>query len=323
MDPSVIWGAAMVADPALCAPSVRHTRTSSFLPVLETLFVEYFTSYDGAQIAYRVSGDPASATLLCLAGGPGRDAAYLEDLGGLGVRHRLIVPDSRGTGRTPPTDDPLGYSFPRLAEDVEGLRRSLGLDRFSLLAHDAAVATAQAYVASYPERLTHLVLVCPDPWLQGGLPIDAHEIFLARYAEPWWQDVNDVLKDAETSSDLNQIRRLLPRIAPMAYGQWNARQREHAAFESLQLHPVPCAAFWQGVDNATRQAVLERLRLVRCPVLVITADRDAVTGLRAGELVADCFRNARLRVLHRVGHFPWVDQPGLFRSLVEEFLDQP
>ena len=115
----------------------------------------HFTSYDGARLAYRVLGDPGLPPLVCLAGGPGRDAAYLGDLGGLDAHRALVLPDARGTGDSPPAPDPQGYCFPRLAEDVEALRQELGAERFALLAHDAAAATAQAYAAEHPDRLTH------------------------------------------------------------------------------------------------------------------------------------------------------------------------
>ncbi|MGW3247546.1 alpha/beta fold hydrolase [Streptomyces sp. NPDC001070] len=281
----------------------------------------HYTSYDGTEIAYQDRGE--GPVLLALAGGPGRDAAYLGDLGGLDRGRRLVVPDSRGTGGTPPATDPLAYSFLRLAQDVEALREHLGLERFALLAHDASAATAQAYAAAYPERLTHLVLVTPGSRLQGELPDDAREIFESRVGEPWWPDAVAALAELETADDLGRVRALLLQVAPMAYGRWDEPQRAHAAAEGSQLHPVPRAGFWQGVDEPARLAVLARLREVACPVLVITGDRDAITGMRAGEVVAASFPHARLQPLHAVGHFPWVDEPGLFRPVVEEFLASP
>lgn len=276
------------------------------------------TSYDGTEIAYRDQGE--GPVLLALAGGPGRDAAYLGDLAGLDTVRRLVVPDSRGTGDTAPAADPLAYSFPRLAQDVEALRRHLGLERFALLAHDAAAATAQAYAAEYADRLTHLILVTPGSRLQGVLPEDARAIFEGRAGEPWWPEAVAALGELESADDLGRVRALLLQVAPMAYGRWDAPQRAHAAAEGTQTHPVPRAGFWQGVDEQARQALLARLREVTCPVLVLTGDRDAVTGMHAGELVADSFPHARLRPLHTVGHYPWVDEPALFRPVVEEFL---
>ncbi|MES4907140.1 MULTISPECIES: alpha/beta hydrolase [unclassified Streptomyces] len=285
----------------------------------------HYTSYDGAELAYRVletrtGGGAARPPLVCLAGGPGRNAAYLGDLGGLDADRTLVIPDSRGTGDSPPAAEPSGYAFPSLAEDLEALRGHLGLERFALLAHDAAAATAQAYAAAHPERLTHLILVCPGARMQGELPEDAREIFEARATEPWWPDASVAVEMLPDTTDLAEVRRLLLQAAPMAYGRWDEPQRTHAASEGEQLGPVPRAGFWQGVDEAARRAVLARLREVGCPVLVVTGDRDAVTGMRAGELVAESFPNGRVRPLHGVGHYPWVDEPELFRQAVEEFL---
>ncbi|GAA2090968.1 alpha/beta hydrolase [Streptomyces albiaxialis] len=292
----------------------------------------HYTSYDGAQLAYRVLGGAhpggddgpeaeLPAPLVCLAGGPARDAAYLGDLGGLSAFRPLVVPDQRGTGGSPPPATPGAYAFPRLAEDVEALRAHLGLERFALLAHDAGTATAQAYAAAHPGRLSHLVLLNPGSRLQGLLPDDAREIFEARAAEEdWWEDAYVAVRLLSHATDLDEIRSLLLRAAPMAYGRWEPPQQEHAADEGVQLNPVPRAAFWQGVTEGERQAVVDGLAAVEAPVLVVTGDRDAVTGMRAGEAVAACFPDARLRPLHGVGHYPWVDEPELLRPLLDEFL---
>lgn len=285
----------------------------------------YYTSYDATELCYRVlparGGDGRSRPpLVCLAGGPGRDAAYLGDLGGLDAHRDLIVPDSRGTGGSPTAADPGSYSFPRLAEDLEALRDHLGLERLVLLAHDAAATTAQAYAAAHPARTARLVLVCPDSRLQGELPRDAWEIFRSRAAEPWWPEADRAARRLAETHDPEEVRALLPLAAPPAYGRWQEPQRAHAAAEPGQTHPVPRAGFWQGVDEAARRALLAGLREADCPTLVITGARDAVAGTRAGELVAGTFPDGRCRTLPGAGHFPWVDEPEPFRAAVEEFL---
>jgi pimeloyl-ACP methyl ester carboxylesterase len=281
-----------------------------------------FRTYDDAELHYRVLGpaDSPLAPLLCLAGGPGRDAAYLGDLGGLSGRRPLIVPDSRGTGDSPTAADPSRYAFPHLAEDIEALRAHLGLERFALLAHSAGATVAQAYAAAHPQRLTRLVLVCPGSRLQGELPDDAREIFAARRDEEWWPEAAAAVRQLAEATDLDEVRRLLLAAAPLGYGRWEEPQRAHAAAQGEQLGPVPRAGFWQGVDEQAMGAVLEGLRQVECPVLVVTGDRDGMAGMRAGELVAESFPHARVRPLHAVGHYPWVDEPALFGQVVEEFL---
>ncbi|MGI5469005.1 alpha/beta fold hydrolase [Streptomyces sp. CA-132043] len=283
-----------------------------------------YRSYDGTELHYRVLGpdeaDSGLPPLVCLAGGPARDAAYLGDLGGLDADRRLILPDSRGTGASPAAEDPAAYAFPRLAEDLEALRAHLGLERFALLAHSAAAATAQAYAAGHPDRLSRLVLVAPGSRLQGELPDDAREIFESRAHEEWWPDASVAVQRLAETGDMDEVRDLLRRAAPLAYGHWDEPQRAHAAAEGDQLNPVPRAGFWQAVDDTAREALLTALRDVTCPVLVVTGDRDALSGMRAGELVAASFPHAQLRPLHLVGHYPWVDDPDRFSALVETFL---
>ncbi|MFJ2741571.1 alpha/beta fold hydrolase [Streptomyces sp. NPDC087440] len=281
----------------------------------------HYRSYDDATLAYRVLGS-SPTPLVCLAGGPGRDVSYLGDLGGLDREHRLVVPDSRGTGHSPPAADPDRYAFPALAQDLEFLRAHLGLERFALLAHGAAAATAQSYAAAYPDRLSHLVLVCPEGRIQGTrdeLPDDTREIFESRSAEPWWPDASAAVRDLATAGP-QDARPLLARAAPAAYARWETPQHTHAEAEPDQLHPVPRAGFTQGVDDLARLAVLKNLREVSCPVLVVTGGLDTVTGVRAGSAVADSFPRGEQRRLAGVGHYPWVDDPDLFRAAVASFL---
>lgn len=284
----------------------------------------HFTSYDGTALAYRVVGaGRGRPPLVCLAGGPARDAAYLGDLGGLSAHRPLVIPDSRGTGSSPAAGDPAEYAFPRLAEDLESLRRELGTETFALLAHDAAAATAQAYAAAHPGRLTRLVLLNPGSRLQGELPHDAREIFESRAAgQDWWEEAYVAVQLLERAGDLNEVKELLLQAAPMAYGRWEGPQQAHAAAEGAQLNPVPRAAFWQGVDGATEKAVLHGLRSVAAPVLVVTGALDAITGVRGGELVTGCFPHATLHRLPGVGHFPWVDAPKQLTGLIEDFLGE-
>ncbi|MBH5336719.1 alpha/beta hydrolase [Streptomyces pactum] len=284
----------------------------------------YYTSYDAARLSFRVlparDGDGRSRPpLVCLAGGPGRDAAYLGDLGGLDAHRDLIAPDSRGTGDSP-TADPQHYAFPRLAEDLEALRAHLELERLVLLAHGAAATTAQAYAAAHPERTARLVLVCPDARLQGERTGDAWEIFRSRADEPWWPEADRAARRLAERHEPEEVRALLAATAPAAYDRWEEPQRAHAADEAGQSHPVPRAGFWQGVDEAARRAVLARLAELPGPVLVVSGDRDAVAGVRAGELVAASVPDGRHHTLPGAGHYPWVDRPAEFRTVVEEFL---
>ena len=54
-----------------------------------------FSTPDGTRLAYTEVG--RGPRLVCLAGGPGRASAYLEDLGGLHRERTVVLLDARAT----------------------------------------------------------------------------------------------------------------------------------------------------------------------------------------------------------------------------------
>ena len=275
-----------------------------------------FAAPDGTRLAYREVG--AGPALLCVPGGPGRAAAYLEDLAGLAERRTLVLLDNRGTGHSEVPADPASLRFDRLADDVEALRAHLGLPTADVLGHSAGSIVAQVWAARYPQRVGRLVLVTPSDRLQGGDRGDVAEIRAGRADEPWYADAASAqaaLADAPPA----QQQPLVRATRPFFYGRWDERTRAHAATADTQSNRRAELGF--GLDAAGDVSdVLAGLREVRAPVLVVGGERDAVTGVAAVHRVAAGFPAATAVVLPRAGHFPWVDEPEAFRALVEPFL---
>jgi len=70
----------------------------------------------------------------------------------------MVYYDQRGSGRSerPRTGE---YSLPLLVEDLEGLRRTLGVPQIALIGHSFGVTLALEYAARYPDNVSALVLV--------------------------------------------------------------------------------------------------------------------------------------------------------------------
>jgi pimeloyl-ACP methyl ester carboxylesterase len=102
------------------------------------------------------------------------------------------------------------------------------------------------------------------------------------------------------------------------YGVWNDVTAAHAAGADTEMDPVAERAFGAGPRPALVAALGEFTR----PVLVIAGEADPVTPVEAAEAVAASFPNARLEVLDGVGHFPWVEDPPAFATLVAAFLGE-
>ncbi len=255
---------------------------------------------------------------MCLAGGPGRSAAYLEALGGLDADRTLVFVDARGTGDSSDATTDDGWRVEEVAADLPAVWEALGEDRLDVLAHSAGCSIALLHAATHPEAIGRLAIVTPSP---RGLPegiSDADTVRAARSGEPHIDAALDALAQLQNSPDPAAIPALMAAFNPLVYGQWTPRAEAHAAAEADEVNSAARAGFYQsGFDLASR---LPSLGQLDGPTLVVTAARDGATGEAVGEFLAEHLPHSEHRTLHGCGHFPWVDEPELFRSTIASFL---
>ncbi|OEV31754.1 alpha/beta hydrolase [Streptomyces nanshensis] len=276
-----------------------------------------FSAHDGTTLAYHVCGE--GAPLVCLPGGP-TDSAYLGDLGGLSARRQLIRLDLRGTGRSATPEDAASCRCDRLVDDVEALRRHLGLARVDVLAHCAGANLAVLYAGRHPERIGKLVLVTPSVRAVGLTVTGAlrRETARLRKDEPWFPDAFAALEAITEGAATDDSWRA---VAPFSYGRWDETARAHQAAGDERMNMEVVAAF--GADGAfdpeTTRAALARFT---APVFLLAGEVDVSAPPPATAEFAALFPNAELVVQPGAGHYPWLDDAGAFVAATAAFLDR-
>lgn len=92
-------------------------------------------------------------------GGPGSDhSGFKPAWAALTDTMQLVYFDHRGQGRSA-RDDPSRYTLDENVEDMEALRRHLGLGPIVSLGTSYGGMVAMAHAARYPEAVSHLVLM--------------------------------------------------------------------------------------------------------------------------------------------------------------------
>ncbi len=98
-------------------------------------------------------------TAMLVHGGPGSDHAGLKArYGRLTDRMQLVYFDHRGQGRSM-RGDPKSYTLDENVEDMEALRRYLGLGPIVSIGTSYGGTVALAHAARYPQSVSHLILV--------------------------------------------------------------------------------------------------------------------------------------------------------------------
>jgi len=275
-----------------------------------------FSAPDGTKLAYHEFGH--GAPLLCLPGGPMQASAYFGELGGMSEYRRLVMLDLRGTGESAVPADTASYRCDRQVEDVEALRKHLGLEQVDLLAHSGGANLAMLYAAWYPERVSKLALITPSVYA-AGLTISG-ETRLAqarlREGEPWFAPAYAAL-EAITAGE--HTAENWDAITPFSYGRWDEAAQAFHALEDVQRNNE-AAALYSSEGAYTPHSTRATLATFPAPVLLTAGEYDLGAPPTVVAELAEIFPDSTVAIHPCAGHFPWLDDPTAFASTMKDFL---
>lgn len=257
------------------------------------------------------SGKP----VLILSGGPGDDCDYMMPVAmDVAKSAQAILPELRGTGRSlPPAINKQTINVAAYLEDLEALRASLRIERWSVIGHSAGGLLAMRYAVTYPQHVDKLVLLDTVPVASefltplndnifDRLSTDERERVMAppKSASPEAQRDVALLQATVFFFDRKLGAKVVTDIA----------KTYHADVGRLlggDLIPPG------GYDLRTNLKDFER------PVLVLSGRQDPMDPRMASETAA-AFKHSTLRFIDRAGHFSWFEQPEHFDTTLNAFL---
>lgn len=239
------------------------------------------------------------------------------DFAGLAVPdHRVLFYDVRSRGRSDLVEDPTRLGFSVEVTDLEAIRQSFGIQRFSALAWSYHAGVVTAYAIQHPERVQRMVLA-------AAVPVRA-DVTMAAARTPAPHKV----------AHLDQLEAAGLRASdPAAFGRaWREvyvplLMGDPAAFERMaDVGALPNEYPWQVARSlvfvfAQLQAYDWRphLRGLEIPAMIVHGEADQVPIEIASEWI-DALPSARLLSLPGVGQLPWVERPDAFFGAVNRFL---
>src|SRR5579864_5475718 len=194
---------------------------------------EGYVPVDGYRVWYRMVGGGAAnerLPLMILHGGPGAPHDYLENLQALASEtRRVIFYDQLGCGRSDHPDDPALCYVARFADELETVRRKLGLERVHILGQSWGGMLAQEYALRQPRGLVSLILanttssvplwVAEANRLRELLPPEVNATLL-RHEEAGTTDSQEYLDAVQVYYERHVCRvRPLPEYAQRAFDQ--------------------------------------------------------------------------------------------------------
>lgn len=277
-----------------------------------------FVEVNGARLWYEIEGK--GEPVLLIAGGPGASHAYFHPwFSALADSFRVVYFDAFGRGRSGRATPGHRYSFAGDVEDVEGLRKALGLGKINLIGHSYGGMVAQAYALRYPGSLRRLVLAntlfSAEMW-QANNDNCNYEI-RNQYPETW--EKIQALRAKGLHSSAPEHQKAYGEVAPGLFYFYNGRSADR-----IPLDINPDVYYTIAGDDAdfliggdiTPLDFRDRLRDLRMPLLILAGRFDRVTFPRFSTQFKKYAPRARFVLFERAGHYPFVeDSTATFREL--------
>jgi pimeloyl-ACP methyl ester carboxylesterase len=229
-----------------------------------------------------VEAGEAGEPVVLLHGLSGSSRWWQRNLPALAARHRLLVPDVIGFGRSRHAGPLPGV--PALAAALADWIDATGAESVHLVGHSMGGHLALHIAARHPERVRRLALVDA-----AGIPRPLTPRHALRFA---WE-----VAPPRRWGD----PRFLPVIAADA---WTAG----------------AITVMRGLLHVLRDDVRPLLPAITAPTLIVWGERDSVIPLEHGRLLREGIAGARLLVLKGAYHNPMVDRAADFDAAVLAFL---
>jgi len=259
-------------------------------------------SVNGIEMHYRDVGEGFPVVLIH--GYTGNSRNWALTVPALRESFRTISMDLRGHGLSGKPTRPEDYSLAFMVDDVHDLLEQLEVPECYLVGHSMGGGVAMRFVLAHPEVVRALVLVDTSASPQDSSRTEMREALLKTARE----EGLEAAFEAQLRIDPGASEIL---SNPQAVQVW----REQFLMTSLEAY-LYCAA-----AMAERESLLEDLRRVAVPTLIVCGERDA-PFLEPSRLMHEAIPDSELVIIDDAGHSPQFETPVEFNRVLTEFLSK-
>ncbi len=269
-----------------------------------------------AKIYYRTFG--TGKPILIINGGPGMNSDGFAGIAQLlSTNNQTIIYDQRGTGRSiVDKTDTSTITMKLMVDDIEVLRKQLGIKSWIVLGHSFGGMLASYYATLYPENIDALILSS-----SGGIDLD-----LLSYVQ---QSINGRLTKEESDAvnywtnkinegDTTHATRLKRGMALAPAYLYDKKNVPVIAERLTQGNAVLNGLIWTDMQKINFDCAA-KLSSFKKPVLIIQGKQDVIEEKTAIK-EHNALTNSKVVLIDKCSHYGWLDAPDVYLKEVRNFL---
>ncbi len=227
---------------------------------------------------------------------------------------RVIYYDQRGCGLSD-FEPGAGYSLDQAVDDLDRLRKTLGVDQWVVLGHSYGGLLAQCYAMKYPENVKGLVLVCASTGLHGQSMPSRQGEFLSQ-------------QERNKMAEIRKVSGLT--MAQLVYNNFLNGDWKRQCYYKPTREQIAQIASYEWVHDNNFNEVMSRFAsevdltgsFAQCPLptMIVEGTWDMSWNTDKPRQLAANHPNAQLVMFEESGHSPFEDEPVRFFGVLKDFM---
>jgi len=283
---------------------------------------ELFFDITGAQVMPSDGGLIEKPVLFLLHGGPGGNHIHFKyDSIQLQEYAQLVFIDQRGCGWSKKSKKST-YTLDDNIEDIEALRKHLGLDRICVLGVSYGGMVAQGYAIRYGKHVDKLILVSTAPSYHF---IETAKENLSKIGTKKQIEVCNKFLWNGTFRNNRDVNHYFKIMDPLYIYNHKKKKRKRLSSKSKQLGNLKNILSYD-VLNAGFGTFLHEfnfipsLKKIKCPTLIMVGKNDWVCIPEHSKTMAENIPNSALKIFNECGHALTTDANKKYISQIKSFL---
>ena len=297
-----------VAPPGVPTPSMSYHHV--WTPGLS---YGKFTSH-GVKLMYETQGE-GDEVVIVVHGGAGLPHEYFHPmLSNLSKYAKLVYFDRRADIQSRQYPERMA-SVNEMADDIDALRETLGLDRVTLLGHSFGGTIALNYALRYPANVKRLLLISASAAVEN--PAAGEKRMVTTLSPEELAAYGSSEGGTGAAQPCERVRRRYSVLYPHYFHKLVPYEFDRGVYTVYYDALAKKQALAQDSSDLDMRSQLGE---INAPVLVVAGRHDLMTTLAQSAELAGGLPRSKLVVMEHSAHFPFFEENYLFTEWVRQFI---